>query len=104
MLVDVQKGGRFNTVGDRQTGRNKERERKRRRGRAYVSRRQRRGALMGADAGSDWVSARLTRAHPLPVVESSVPPARRDKESVRKPEEAMALPFPSLVLQHIFLA
>lgn len=31
----------------------------------YVSRRQRRGALMGADAGSDWVSTRLTRvSHP----------------------------------------
>ena len=42
--------------------------------RAYVSRRQRRGALMGADAGSDWVSARLTREHTPPAPPPSSPP------------------------------
>lgn len=95
MLVEVQEGGRFNTVRDRERTRRGTTARERevrcasetRRGRAYVSRRQRRGALMGADAGSDWVSTRLTRAHPLLVVEypgSLSKGGERDKEDAGK--------------------
>jgi len=89
-----------NGRGERKIGR---RASETRRGRAYVSRRQRRGALMGADAGSDWVSARLTRAHPLlgiprfPVRERGI---RRTQASAGGSDGTL----PPLVLQHIFLA
>lgn len=68
--------------------------------RAYVSRRQRRGALMGADAGSDWVSARLTREHtPFPSRRTVANGARRGRS---RREEAAAAAAP-LVSRRIFL-
>lgn len=90
MLVEVQEGGRFNIVCDRNGETPMERAREktgavgeRASGRAYVSRRQRRGALMGADAGSDWVSARLTRAHPSRGI-LGVHPPRGEGEKLRR--------------------
>lgn len=82
----------------------------------YVSRRQRRGALMGADAGSDWVSARLSPGT-LGRIEQSAGRRRthrgnlgqRGKHRGARAEaeaeaEAARNSSSPLVLQHIFLA
>lgn len=92
----------MSTRGERRRRRRRdEREEGRRGERAYVSRRQRRGALMGADAGSDWVSARLTREHTPSHRRRTV--ARRGKKRTKANEEAVAAAAP-LVLRRIFLA